>query len=268
MSIKSFLYTAPLFLFTLVSCKETIDIDIPGAEPLLVVESEITTETDSSFVKLSLSSDYFGDAKYQSINSADVQVNSIPFFSLGNGLYKPAPGFVGKRDSLYTLQIKYNGKTYSAKAVLEPMFRVDSIFQTFKPKEGFLEEGYSVSYLGFDERKPVKYTYFQSGIFDKVSQMDTLQNDLVLFDNSVTPVGRSYSFELPFTRFKSGDEFFCIFRSVDKAMYDFLIAFATQTSGAPGPFQAPPANLPTNITGGAVGYFATYDVVRVRYQVK
>lgn len=260
------LFSVTVFVFG--SCKEKIEIDIPGAEPLLVVESVISTETDSSFVKLSLSSDYFGDSKYPQVNSAVVFVNDIPFTFQGNGIYKAYSGFAGKRDSLYSLSILYNGKNYTSKAILEPMFRVDSIFQTFKAKEGFLEEGYALSYVGYDERKPIKYTYFQSGIFDKVSQTDTLQNDLVLFDNSITPVGRSYNFELPFTRFKSGDEFFCIFRSVDKSMYDFLIAFGTQTSGAPGPFQAPPANLPSNIQGGAVGYFATHDVVRVRYLVK
>ena len=44
--------------------------------------------------------------------------------------------------------------------------------------------------------------------------------------------------------------------------------YNNQNSGAPGPFQTPPTNLPTNIKGGALGYFATYDYKRFDYTVK
>jgi hypothetical protein len=89
-----------------------------------------------------------------------------------------------------------------------------------------------------------------------------------LFDNGVTRSG-SYEFELPFLRLQRNDYTYMIFRSVDKNMYDFINAYNSQTSGAPGPFQVPPANLPTNIEGGALGYFATYDVVRTnRFLIK
>lgn len=269
--MKKFFNTIVLgsnLIFGLSSCQEKIDIDVPGGEPKLVIEAEINSDENiGSYVKLSLSSNYFGPKEYPQVNDAEVTINGIAFIKTDEGLFFPPSGYKGYPDTTYNLVVKYNGKTYTATSKLEPMFRVDSLFQTFKPKEGFLPEGYSISYSGFDSRKPIKYTYFQSGIITDDFK-DSLENGLVLFDNSVTPIGRQYDFELPFTRFEKGDKFYCIFRSCDKAMYDLLSEYGNQNSGAPGPFQTPPTNLPTNIKGGALGYFATYDYKRFDYTVK
>ena len=269
--MKKFFNTIVLgstLIFGLSSCQEKIDIDVPGGEPKLVIEAEINSDENiGSYVKLSLSSNYFGPTEYPQVKEAEVTINGVPFVMADDGLFLPPSGYKGYPDTTYNLVVKYKGKTYTATSKLEPMFRVDSLFQTFKPKEGFLPEGYSISYSGFDSRKPIKYTYFQSGIITDDFK-DSLENGLVLFDNSVTPIGRQYDFELPFTRFEKGDKFYCIFRSCDKAMYDLLSEYGNQNSGAPGPFQTPPTNLPTNIKGGALGYFATYDYKRFDYTVK
>ncbi|MFY8019560.1 MAG: DUF4249 family protein [Bacteroidia bacterium] len=256
-------------IFSLSACQEKIDIDVPGGEPKLVIEAEVNSDENiGSYVKLSLSSNYFGPAEYPQVKEAEVSINGIAFIKADDGLFLAPSGYKGYPDTTYNLVVKYNGKTYTASSKLEPMFRVDSLFQTFKPRDGFLPEGYSISYSGFDAREPIKYTYFQSGIISKTTFGDSLINGLILFDNSVTPIGKSYNFELPFTRFNKGDQFYCIFRSCDKAMFDLLSEYNNQNSGAPGPFQVPPANLPTNIKGGALGYFATYDYKRFDYTVK
>jgi hypothetical protein len=148
------------------------------------------------------------------------------------------------------------------------MFRVDSFFQVWKEAEGFLPAGYSISYAGFDDRPQTKYTYFINGYFDTIVQRDSFDNNKILFDNTITPINESYNFEIPFARFNSGDEYIAIFRSIDKNMFDFINAYNNQDPNIPGPFQTPPANLPTNIVGGAVGYFTGYDVQRWRYKVK
>ncbi len=257
------------FWFILGACKEKIDLVVPDAAPLLVVESELTTETDSSFVRLTLSSNYFSPLDYPVVTNASVSINGVVFsYDALKKLYKPAAGYLGQRDTLYHLLINYAGKTYTSQARLEPMFRIDSFVQKYKPAQGFFKAGFALSYIGFDNRPPIKYTYFINGLYDTISKTDSFNRNKILFSSDQTPVNKTYEFEIPFARFQSGDTYICIFRSVDKSMYDFIDAWATQNSGAPGPFQAPPANLPTNIIGGAVGYFATYDVSRWRYLVK
>jgi hypothetical protein len=267
--MNKFLIFSILFTLLVSSCKEKIDIQVADANPIVVIESEITTELDSSFVKLSLSSNYFSSLEIPIIKTANVSVNGVPFlFDPKLNLYKPLSGYIGKTDSIYNLLVSYDGKNYTSSAKLEKMFRVDSFYQTWKEAEGFLEAGYSVSYAAYDDRPQTKYTYFVNGYFDTIVQRDSFDGNIILFDNAFTPINETYQFEIPFARFNSGDEYVAIFRSIDKNMNDFLNAYSNQNPDIPGPFQVPPANLPTNISGGALGYFATYDVSRWRYKVK
>lgn len=272
--MKKYSYIYILVLLTgLFSCKEKIDLDVPGSTPKLVVEAELTTETDSSFVKLTKTSDYYSTLAYPVVSNAVVTVNdgvnTVNYSYVGNGIYKPASPYVGVTGKTYSLKIVLaDGTIHTSTAVLEPMFSVDSVFQVFKPKSGFIPEGFSINYIGLDTRSKIKYTYFRGGYFDTIVHRDSITKDKILFNNDQTPVGAPYAFELPFTRFQKGDIYLMIFRSTDKFMTDFIQVYSDQTGGAPGPFQTPPANLPTNITGGALGYFATYDVVRKRYTVK
>lgn len=267
--MKYLLYTLSLALLLTSSCKEKIDMDIDNAESRLVVEAEVTSETDSSYVKLTMSSNYYSNDPYPVVTDAAVSVNGIAFnYDATRKLYHPAPGFVGKTDSVYNLLVTVGGKSYTAQAKLERMFRIDSFFQIWKEAEGFLPAGYSINYAAFDDRSPIKYTYYSQGIFDTITKKDSFDGNLILFDNSLTPIGQSYNFEIPFMRLNSGDEYIATIRSIDKNMYDFLLAYGNSNPDIPGPFQSPPANLPTNITGGALGYFATYDVQRWRYKVK
>ncbi len=248
------------------SCKEKIDIDIPPGDAKLVIEAEVTVETDSSFVRLTKSANYYSNLPYPKITNAFVIVNSDTFFHKGEGVYKPKVGYKGVINTSYNLKIIAEGKTYNSQSILYPMFTVDSLQQVFKQKQGFLKEGFTVKYYASDTRSPIKYTYFRFGQND-LNRNDSLYDPKILFNNGTTLFGQ-YEFELPFMRLKKGDYAFVIFRSIDKNMSDFINAYNNQTSGAPGPFQVPPANLPTNIKGDALGYFATYDVVRKRIEIK
>ena len=260
-----------LGLMLLTACKEQIDIDIPSSDRKIVIEAEVTTEMDSSYVHLTLTADYYSTNPAPVINNATVTVNGVPFTLVGNGLYRPASPFVGVANSTYELNIVHEGKTYKSSSKITPMFVVDSVVPVFKTAEGFLQEGYTAVYYATDNRPQPAYTYYQFGKVSKLFRdnpidtfyVDSMFNNRILFDNASTNRG-SYAFELPFLRLQAGDTVIQIFRSVDKNMFEFIRAYNTQTSGAPGPFQAPPSNLPTNISGGAMGYFATYDVLRTR----
>lgn len=253
--------------FTLVSCEQEIDIAIPASDNRVVIEAEVTTETDSSYVRITRTGDYYSTNSLPIVTNAIVEINGTPFLHIANGLYKPLGTFVGEVNKTYNLVVTHEGKTYKSTSTLTEMFKVDSVVPLFKPAEGFLDEGYTAVYYATDNRPQPRYTYYQFGIWSDTLRTDSLFRQKIIFDNVSIRTG-SYSFELPFLRLEVGDTVVQIFRSIDKNMFDFLNAYNTQSSGAPGPFQQPPANLPTNISGGAYGYFATYDVVRTRTAIK
>lgn len=265
-----FVLCAILFL---VECKQEIKLDLPNNGQVLIVQGEISTQKDTSYVKLSQTVSYYSTDIIPTINNADVRVNGILFKSKGNGIFMPDTPYVGVINTVYNLIINYNGSTYTSSTLLDEMFDIDRVDSVFYPAGGSgpggpggggpggggRKEGYAVQFFWTDTRTPPKYTYMRIGRTTLEILQDSFLRNIVLMDNSVTKLNTQISRELP-RHYPHGDTVTAILKSCDKNMYYFLQAYQMQTSNAPGPFQIPPANLPTNIIGGAVGYFSACDV--------
>jgi hypothetical protein len=259
-------YTCCLFLslilFFLASCSEKVEVQLGETEPRIVIEGYLSTETDSSYVRISKTISYFSKDAPPEISDGLVEINdganSLLFSHAGGGVYRPAGGYAAESGKQYRLKVIAEGREFSSQSVLYPMFYVDSnlIFE-FRPAEGFFSEGYSVTYLSNDSRPELIYTKFNFG------QNDTLFDQSIIFSNADIVKYQLVPFELPFFRPQSGDSVMLVFRSMEKSVADYLAALSNLNSGAPGPFQTPPANPPTNISGGAIGYFMASDVVRI-----
>ncbi|MFN5025039.1 MAG: DUF4249 domain-containing protein [Bacteroidota bacterium] len=250
------------------SCQEVIDIDTPPAANKLVVEGVISTETDSSFVRLTRTLGYFDNTSpIPTVENATVTVNGVAFTHVANGIYKAPSPYSGSINTRYNLNVVYEGKTYTSTTMLEPGFDVDTIYSVFKPASGFIPEGYAVKYEATDNRPRIRYTYFKFGFKndEDTRGKDSIFDLRVFFDNKDFPLNAPYEFELPLYRFKEGDSCILIFRSIDEPVFRYLSSI--QGSGGNAFFGSPPANLPTNITGDALGLFAAYDVKRYRMRI-
>lgn len=244
------------------ACTEKVDIDLDSTEPKVVIEGYLVTEQDSSYVKLSRTIDFFNNSTPPPITNAVVEISAngstVLFNHQGDGLYKPQAGYVPDTSTEYALKVLVDGQEFTAKSTLYPMFYVDpDIRFAYKPAEGFLSEGYAVTYWSIDSREDEIYTQFSFG------QNDTLFDQRIIFGNTDIRKNEYLPFELPFFRPQSGDSVMMVFKSLDIPVASYLNALASLNSGAPGPFQTPPANPPTNISGGAIGYFMATDVVRI-----
>ncbi|MHB1278510.1 MAG: DUF4249 family protein [Bacteroidia bacterium] len=255
-----FLVILALSLFA--SCEEKIDLELGDTQTRVVIEGNLITETDSSYVRLSLTQDYFNPIEPVYVSDGTVEISSnqgtVMFNYAGDGLYKGPAGYKPDTSVVYTLKVLVDGKEYTATSTLFPMFEVDTTLQfDYRPASGFIEEGYAVTYYSTDNRLDEVYTKFNFG------QNDTLFDQSILFTNAGIRKFETVPFELPFFRVQSGDKVMMEFRSIDVPVATYLQALANLNNGAPGPFKTPPANPPTNISGGAVGYFMATDIVRV-----
>jgi hypothetical protein len=59
---------------------------------------------------------------------------------------------------------------------------------------------------------------------------------------------------------KKGDKITLVMNSIDKPFSDYLTALQIETTPKNPLFSGPPANIPSNISNGAIGVFATYSV--------
>jgi hypothetical protein len=255
---------------SLASCEQVIEVDVPENTVKLVVEGSITTETDSSFVRLTRSVGYFDNTSATPyVTNGTVKVNGTTFIHVSNGMYKPASPYTATINTKYNLNVVVDGKTYTSTSFLEEMFEIDTVIPVYKPKDLFGEAGYTVKYIGRDTRPPVKYTYFRFGFnsVERSAGQDSIEDFRVLFDNK-SMVDGTYEFEIPGHDLQLNDTSIMIFRSIDEPVYRYYFALGNRSSG--GPFSTPPANLPTNIIGKeepALGLFAAYDVKRFRTRI-
>lgn len=178
-------------------------------------------------------------------------------------------GVVGKT---YSLTINVEGKTYTSKTTIMPPPTIDSTY--FKYNGTYTDRGYA--WIVIDDNPNVYNTYF--------AQVKSLVTDTRFF----TPYGPAFDdeyfnglkfkFGIPNAGsyqndsiskdmqgyFKVGDTAVVSLSSMDLDVYNFMLQKYAQVDNGGNPF-ASPANIPTNIVGGALGvwagFAATYDTI-------
>ena len=115
-----------IVLFT--NCEKVIDVNVPSIEPKLIIDATFEVLFDenpvvaNTFVKLSLSADYFDDTIPPVTNASvfltNLLDNSIINFTDENedGNYEPIISFIPADNVEYELTIIYNNETYKGKA--------------------------------------------------------------------------------------------------------------------------------------------------------
>jgi|LakMenE18May11ns_1017448.scaffolds.fasta_scaffold9957591_5 hypothetical protein len=129
-----------IFLLLIVitfSCEEVVDIPLDTAPPRLVVEADIlwrkNTTGQAQQIKLTLTTGFY-DAVVPPATGANVQIvngnNQVFTFveEVGTGIYK-CDNFVPAINQDYTLQIVYNGQSYSATEKLLASPAVGNVLQ-------------------------------------------------------------------------------------------------------------------------------------------
>lgn len=243
-------------LFLLNACQEVIEIDLSSSEPKLVVESLISDQTEPFRVKLTLLAPYFNSSN-PAVTTAEVYIsdntgNMDTLYHTANGFYETIGNRQGVLGRIYSLLVLYDGQSYTASSTIPAnKMNLDSISYIYNQASTFIEEGYNVILNGQENGSTIDYYRF---VFWK---NDTLQTDpfkyFVTDDEQVQ--GNYIQAQTPYN-FQTGDTARVEIQSIDRGYFDYLIAVSTQQQNTGGPFDSPPANPPSNVSNGALGYFA------------
>ncbi|RKE98808.1 DUF4249 domain-containing protein [Ichthyenterobacterium magnum] len=142
-------------LFTLVlvsSCEDVIDVNVPTANPRLVIEASLDWEKgtagNNQTIKLSTSTPYFDTTVNNEVTGALVKVtNAITndeynFIDQNDGTYT-ITNFVPIINDSYVLEVIYNGETYTATETLKSVSEINRVEQSIEG--GFDDEVLDVS---------------------------------------------------------------------------------------------------------------------------
>lgn len=251
-----------LLALTWTSCEEKIDIDVNSSDPKLVVEGQLTDsdELSMNYIRLSLSTNYFGAEETPYINNANVMLfengNLIDTLTnYGEGYYYAgAQGFKAQVGNTYAIRIEYDGEAYEAEEPMLPVPDIDSL--TFEFAEGslFVDEGYYV-YINTQEfPEPgdhYRFLYYTNGVLQDA-------RGFIVSDEFVNGSYISYNFNNEYTH-ELGDTVIIQALSITEDAYNFYSDLDNQQETG-NLFDTPSGNIRGNISNGAFGFFEVSSV--------
>lgn len=276
-------YLRILLIFTyivLIACEDVIDVDVPVAAPRLVIEASLDWEKGTTgneqTIKLSTSTPYFDTFTNTSVTGASVTVTNendgteFVFTDQNNGDYTTV-SFVPELNQSYTLEVEYNGETYTAQENLMSVTDIAEVTQSVEG--GFDDEVLEVNFVFIDPEAEDNYyliKFQREG--DLLPDIDDYSDEFVN--------GNSIEFFFEYldedgeeekgNEFEPGDIVHIELYGTSEQYSNYIQILIEQSEGG-GPFSTIPAPLrgncinPTNPENYAFGYFRLSQVVKEVY---
>lgn len=257
-----FLIILTLFLAT--SCEKEIDLDLEDQSGQIVIEANVTDQAGPYSVKITKSVAFTQANQYPAIENAQVvlsdntgQTETLQY--IGNGTYQTST-FVGQSGRTYTLKIQAEGKEYISTSTMPQAVPFDDLEQDSFMVGG--ETSYTLLPVFLDpqalgNRYLFIYTvnndpkkYF-SEFSDNVNNGLPNQRPLILPNDDGD--------EPDDVKVKIDDTIHVEMQCIDDKVYTFYSALLQLSGGGPGG-GITPANPPSNISNGALGYFSAHTV--------
>jgi hypothetical protein len=273
LTMKKILYCLLIAASLLTACEETMNVKFneEGAKKL-TVEGSITTDTMSHRVILSWSSDFFSNDPQQLAGNADLSItDGVKSFKLTEaipGVYITDPTVYGEIDKTYTLNITLqDGRKYSATDRVISLPEVDSVIVRdtslyMGPDKGNVS-GHAILYFGPEKPSPGDFylwnLYINDTILNKYYWNSTFTDDKFVNGSYI------HDFMVYFVEnsdLKKDTNLIVLeTTSISKNYYNFLLDSNQETVFRGSPWDAPPANIITNVVNGA-GFFKASAIKR------
>lgn len=258
-------------LSLLQSCTEPIDLDLDSSYIQCVIYGEITTDTTSHKVRITKSADYFRNKPSETISGATVTItdgiNTFPLSESATepGNYYTASDVYGLPNNTYTLSVSNvdllgNGElsSYTASSDLRPVSAIDSIDTEYIS----IWKWWEIKVWAKDPAESIDYYMFKVYI-NGVLNADSLRNLEVVedkfFNGNFTNGIPVYRVEGKDT-IKTNDLITLDICGITKEYFHFVTEAKTMINPQIPLFSGPPANVRTNISNDALGFFTAYSI--------
>lgn len=266
-------YLMIVFLQVLtVSCEKEVVLDLSDRQGLyLVVEANIDDVSSNQWIRLSRSSSYYEVSAGKPVSDAKVTItrdesdhvfNESHVDSLA-GYYINSTLANKLRYGTYRLTVEHEGRTYSAESEYKPVPDIDSVTidLNFFSSSGLTSDTLYDINIHFRNLKGEVSYYLVDLYINRKLQTGKPSQKTVFSDQDLEDYV-SYSVKtISQDDFDDGDMLGLALRSISREMYEFYQVFFFQTDLSGNPFAgAPPANIPTNLSEGAIGFFQVSSV--------
>jgi hypothetical protein len=254
MKIHYKLVVIVLLSFLATSCKNVIDLKLNNAQPLLVIEGNLTDQIGPQVVTISSSIPLENTAVYPPIKGAVVKLTD--YNGITRTLTERAPGvyssssFIGRYNQSYTLNVTVNGQNYTAISTMPQKVALDSVALSI---QHFANKTSKTLIIFYDDPPavPNQYRFVLSVNGVQIKQVFT-RNDQFNNGRSVQQLLFQDDIEL-----QSGDRVDIEMQCIDAQMYTYWYTFTQQRAN--GFNSTTPTNPPNNFnTDNILGYFSVH----------
>jgi hypothetical protein len=247
---------------SLLGCETAVDWDFkPGQNGALAVEAIITNELKTQQIRLTLSYDELNGAAAPA-RGAQVRVSGEGEHYLfaedpgQPGVYRSAQPFAAQFFKEYTLEITWEGETYGASASMVQVLPMSK--PAFRPV--------GLNRMAFAELPPL-YSPHEQAMYEAVADWSHLggpapgRGKAYYYTLSSVDVSEVFRPDKQDFTFPRGSVVTVRKHSLSDDFAAFCRALLSQTEWQGGVFDEDAASLPTNLSNGAMGYFAVCAVV-------
>lgn len=244
--------------------RDRIDIDLNEDNTKLVITGFISTLDEDQFIKVSQTVNYLGEIGEDPVSNANVSLqdddNTYQLVERNSGFYFLPTDWQPQVGQTYRLEVMHDGQSYTAEHELRACPELENLRQI---EYDDLEETDSISIyqtsFDFQEIEGVGDAYYGIDYLKGTLAGDSLLNGGFTNDEFIDG---DYLEEIILTEddrlYKVGDSVVVEIYSIGNETQKFLVDIELEIYRG-GPFDPPPANVRTNISDGAVGYFIMAD---------
>ncbi len=263
----------------LTSCEDVIDVEVPTAAPRLVIEASLNWEKgttgNNQTIKLSTSTPYFNTTEVNEVVGALVKVTNTNtntdyiFTDENNGNYT-INNFIPVINHTYTLEVIYNGETYTAEETLKSVSEINAVEQSIEG--GFDDEVLDVS-IFFDD--PVdEENYYLIRFIEEGDLFPVLETESDEFSNGNEMdefFEKDKDEDDDQKQLNPGDTVTITLYGISERYYNYIDLLIEQYDSGGDPFSSTPAEIKgncineTNENKYAFGYFRLSEIVTVNY---
>lgn len=259
MKIQTILYCLAAILLS-TACEKTIVLDPGQTEELFVIEGLITNSLSKHQVKISKSQTFNSSGGALGVSDATVSVSddlgqTIEYGEVQPGVYRAKEAFTGEIGRTYTLTIDYEDRQFTATEQMQTMGTVDTLLTLIDEEEAAdpEDEGRFYDVLVFMS-EPQETENFYLAKFYRNGELENFDGDDVYVFDDVAIGGQLEALPGP-VFYAEGDVARTELYSLSRRAFRFYNDLATNVANDGGLFSSQPANVSTNLEGGAIGYF-------------
>jgi hypothetical protein len=256
-----------VLLITTVSCEKEVVLDLYSpAGSFLIVEGDIDDRLANQWIRLTSSSSYYDQASAPPVSNALVIISDgITDYHFRESLNDSLKGYYinsalssNLKEGVYYLTVEIEDEIYTSHSEYKPVPVIDSV--TFDlnifSRLGITPDTIFDISIHFTNLEGNDIYYLTNLYINDRLKTVRPQDKTVIRGADLTDYVSLAVNNLNRDEINDGDLLMIEIRSISRGQYDFYIDFFSQTSLSGNPFAgAPPANIPTNISEGALGFF-------------